>query len=174
MNILSIDCDWVRSPEQAIELVRLCKHYQHNENVYFIKEHQTCANYIKSGDTLYNLDHHHDLGYNEWQSQNNGILGRANWIRTLIQKNMLHGYVWIKNYDSHTHEDVFEITKEIQRFNWFDDTSSLYNKDFDRIVVCESFCTTPEPYRILFNILKEVFERYEVAEPENEMKNLQI
>ena len=85
MNILSIDCDWVRSPEQAIELVRLCKHFQHNENVYFIKEHQTCANYIKPGDTLYNIDHHHDIVYNDEQVVNI----KENEIYNLIKEKIL-------------------------------------------------------------------------------------
>ncbi len=175
MNILSIDCDWAKTPEQAIELVRLCKHYQHNENVYFIKDHQTCANYITKGDTLYNVDDHHDLGYNEWQLEDNGVMGRANWVRQLIQRNILEGYVWIKNYDSHTTpEEVLLIMNDIKMWRWEDDTSSLYNKEFDKIIVCESFCTTPVPYRMLFNMLKEIFDRYEVAEPENETKYLHM
>ena len=91
-NVLTIDCDWIRNPEQVVELIRLCKHYHKHPEVYFIKEHQHCAKYLASGDTLYNLDEHHDMGYNEGsiQQSKQGIMDRGNWVRTLIEHSVDH------------------------------------------------------------------------------------
>ena len=164
-NVLTIDCDWIRNPEQVVELIRLCKHYHKHPEVYFIKEHQYCAKYLESGDTLYNLDEHHDMGYNEgsMRESKEGIMHRGNWVRTLIEHSLLNGYVWVKNYESYVKEEELEFAEKINKmktFTWTTDINILYNRDFKKIIICESMCTLPEKYRFIYNALKHIFDKY--------------
>ena len=179
-NILTIDCDWAQTQEQLIELIRLCKHYHKHPEVYFVKEHQHCAKYLDPGDILYNVDEHHDLGYNEvaFKESENGIMYRGNWVRTLILHGQLKGYTWIKNYNSQVLEDEVAnssfttIAGKLKTFT--DDIKILYNREFKKIVISESVLTMPREWRFLYNALKEVFDTYKEENFGNIISYLQL
>ena len=48
----------------------------------------------------------------------------------------------------------------MKTFMWTTDINILYNKDFKKIVVCESMCTLPEKYRFIYDALKHIFDKY--------------
>ncbi len=50
----------------------------------------------------------------------------------------------------------------------------LYNRDFKKIVVCESMCTLPEKYRFIYNALKHIFDKYKEDSIINILKPLKL
>ena len=67
------------------------------ENIIFIKSHEQIVNYINKNDIIFNIDHHHDLGYDEKEINNCNC---GNWAKYLLEKNIINNYTWIHNYNS--------------------------------------------------------------------------
>ena len=66
--VLSIDCDWVGSPSQYQDLLSyFTEKVKDVEEVYFSGDHQFHYPHIPSNTILVNIDHHHDMGYKDFQ-----------------------------------------------------------------------------------------------------------
>ena len=86
--ILSIDCDWVSSPSQYQDLLSyFTEKVKDVEEVYFSGDHQFHYPHIPSNSILVNIDHHHDMGYQDFQYQNmeKGLMDEASWVLALIR-----------------------------------------------------------------------------------------
>ena len=109
MKILSIDIDWLLAGSRY--------HLKELNNLFFSKcetveqivfgryHHQIlqCPKVIESNNIiLHNIDHHHDLVYQDWQEQNirKGIATHGHWIGNLIYDNKIDEYYWYKNINS--------------------------------------------------------------------------
>ncbi len=109
MKILSIDVDWLLPGSRY--------HLKELNNLFFTKcetakqiafgryHHQIlqCPQLLQSNNIiLHNIDHHHDLVYEEWQEQGikAGVATHGAWIGNLIYDNKISEYWWYKNLDS--------------------------------------------------------------------------
>ena len=111
MKILSIDVDWLLPGSRY--------HLKELNNLFFTKcetakeisfgryHHQIlqAPQILQSNNIiLHNIDHHHDLVYEDWQEKNirEGIATHGAWIGNLIYDNKIAEYYWYKNLDSDT------------------------------------------------------------------------
>ncbi len=109
MKILSIDVDWLLPGSRY--------HLKELNNLFFTKcetakqiafgryHHQIlqCPQLLQSNNIiLHNIDHHHDLVYEDWQEKGirEGIATHGAWIGNLIYDNKIAEYWWYKNSDS--------------------------------------------------------------------------
>lgn len=120
-------------------------------DIYFIESHEQIINFLPKDDNiaLFNIDHHHDLGYKSPKDldEEDLSLDCGNWGLYLLKNNLITNYTWIKNSNS---------------------SKSFYNKysynskcfyDFDlnklkpnKIIICLSAPWVPEQYYPLFNL----------------------
>ena len=111
MKVLSIDVDWLLPGSRY--------HLKELNNLFFTKcetakeiafgryHHQIlqCPQLLQSNNIiLHNIDHHHDLVYEDWQEKGirEGIATHGAWIGNLIYDNKIAEYYWYKNLDSDT------------------------------------------------------------------------
>ena len=109
MKILSIDVDWLLPGSRY--------HLKELNNLFFSKcetanqigfgryHHQIlqAPQILQSNNIiLHNIDHHHDLVYEDWQEKGirEGIATHGAWIGNLIYDNKIAEYWWYKNLDS--------------------------------------------------------------------------
>ena len=109
MKILSIDVDWLLPGSRY--------HLKELNNLFFAKcetakeiafgryHHQILQSpqILQSNNIiLHNIDHHHDLVYEDWQHEGivKGVATHGAWIGNLIYDNKIAEYWWYKNLDS--------------------------------------------------------------------------
>ena len=109
MKVLTIDVDWLLPGSRY--------HLKELNNLFFTKcetakqiafgryHHQIlqCPQLLQSNNIiLHNIDHHHDLVYEDWQEQGikEGVATHGAWIGNLIFDNKIAEYWWYKNSDS--------------------------------------------------------------------------
>lgn len=123
--------------------------YSHKEIVRFIKEKNEIID-------LYNIDHHHDLGYGErtqWatplKTYNDG-----NWVKKLWDLKLINKYIWLKDYNS---SDV------VSRGNKFlTDKHFIFNFNLselsgaDELYLCLSPEWVPQYYKYLYDLWKDL------------------
>ena len=109
MKILSIDVDWLL-PGSRYHLGELNNLFftkcETAEQIAFGRYHHQilqCPQLLQSNNIiLHNIDHHHDLVYEDWQERGirEGIASHGAWIGNLIYDNKIAEYWWYKNLDS--------------------------------------------------------------------------
>lgn len=133
------------------ELVKLFKRLP-AEKVYFIKEHQTLLQLVKDIDKfqLFNVDHHHDIGYNKTKAATKIIKPECgNWVKYLGDKGKLNEYIWICNDNSDMpasdlHKIYLTEPINVKEFN-FDSV-----QDIDKLIICNSPQWIPANIQALF------------------------
>ena len=164
-NILSVDCDWVRSLKHQEELLsfllpilfssnKIYLGYDHNK-IYPLFPH----NYDEYN--LINIDHHHDYLYTEAQMAK---VDQGSWLYhlSLVFRKKIN-YTWISNYDSHHLAHPYdEMVRENLKSYLFDhNISFIKTTTFDKIFICCSPCfndTTKEAliaYKIIERIIND-------------------
>ena len=150
MKILSIDVDWLLPGSRY--------HLKELNNLFFTKcetakqiafgryHHQIlqCPQLLQSNNIiLHNIDHHHDLVYEDWQEKGirEGIATHGAWIGNLIYDNKIAEYWWYKNLDS----DVIRpesflahsmIIREPKMYFYIEETlEEAWKLDYDLIFV---------------------------------------
>lgn len=149
--------------------------------IYIAYNHKTIVNFLQNDNDLviYNIDHHHDLGYGNLVSKDETLnnLNCGNWAKYLFDNNQLKKYVWLKNNNSiNPSEDLkkdynYEIESFIDYIH-----KDFFNINFDKVYICLSpewvspyyfdlFMGLIEWIEIKFdkkiNINKEGYENYE-------------
>lgn len=120
-------------------------------DIYFIESHEQIVNFLpKDTDiSLFNIDHHHDLGYapSEELDKDNFSLDCGNWGLYLLKNKLINNYTWIKNKNS------------IKNFNnkYYYNSKCFYDFDLNnlkpnKIIICLSAPWVPEQYHVLFNL----------------------
>jgi len=150
VKILSIDVDWLLPGSRY--------HLKELNNLFFTKcetakqiafgryHHQIlqCPQLLQSNNIiLHNIDHHHDLVYEDWQEKGirEGIATHGAWIGNLIYDNKIAEYWWYKNLDS----DVIRpesflahsmIIREPKMYFYIEETlEEAWKLDYDLIFV---------------------------------------
>ena len=147
---MSIDVDWLLPGSRY--------HLKELNNLFFTKcetakqiafgryHHQIlqCPQLLQSNNIiLHNIDHHHDLVYEDWQEKGirEGIATHGAWIGNLIYDNKIAEYWWYKNLDS----DVIRpesflahsmIIREPKMYFYIEETlEEAWKLDYDLIFV---------------------------------------
>lgn len=126
-------------------------------NVYFINSHESAVDIIEKLPKdeeihLYNIDHHHDLGYDmddkDWimPARKSDV---GNWVKYCKDRRYIADYTWIHNDNSDPYPE--EAKKYVK--NDFDlKEVNLEDKDFipDVLIICASFEWIPPVYQPLY------------------------
>lgn len=128
---------------------------------HFIHSHEQVYNYLlpKEKYTIINIDHHHDMGYNKDDCEENiQINGCANWVQYISFKNQLDKYIWIHNDNSiRPHQNLIHILTddwEIKDFN----LNNLSSPDL--LIICLSEPWIPPMYHNLFFLWMDLCNKY--------------
>jgi hypothetical protein len=115
---------------------------------------------------IINIDHHHDLGYDERDDTKEGTLNSpncGNWAKFLFDSNKMKNYIWIKNVNSVgiVREKVNEqmIKYEILEKNFCEFYNEILNLNFDKIFICLSPEWVPEHYHPLFFLMLDLINQ---------------
>jgi hypothetical protein len=165
LNILSVDCDWVRSLKHQEELLSFVLPFLFNSDEIYLSyyHHEIYPLFTHNYDeyNLVNIDQHHDYLYNDSQLK---ILDPGSWLYhlSLVFKKKIN-YTWISNYDSiHLEQPYDGMVRNNLKSYLFDHNISFINqKKFDKIFICCSPCcndTTKEAlvaYKIIERIVND-------------------
>ena len=130
--------------------------------VYFIESHETVAKYIdQTFCNLWNIDHHHDITYNE----ENIALPLINcncgdWVKFLMDSKKVKQYVWIGNSNSVEPDESVQNhyqyeQKVLEEFNL-----DKLAQQTDMLFICKSSDWLPEHYAPLFDAWIAICEEY--------------
>jgi hypothetical protein len=107
--------------------------------------------------TIYNIDHHHDLGYEYDDIPELMIADSSNWGLFIAQKfPVVKNFIWIGSDNS---VDPPETIRTIYpNFEKWTDIDKLNFMEFDEIFMCLSPDYVPPEYYGLFNILEDTLD----------------
>jgi hypothetical protein len=124
-----------------------------NKKIYFIDDHSEVVQFFETPPySLYNIDHHHDIGYNWGASRDCG-----NWVRFLWKEGKITSYTWINDENSQ------KAPKRIQKYlteekNIRETNLELLAPETDVLVLCASYEWVPPLYHPLFLAWKTMIE----------------
>ena len=173
-KVLSIDLDWVQSHFHLEKLNTLFfDKINTTERIVFAKHHHAIINELCNKDNilLHNIDHHHDICYQDWQESGiqTGRTTHGCWVGNLIYERKLNEYHWYKNGDS----EVLDPDHPPQIFftNLMIDTNLPYHiredltqaestDTYDLIFVCSSPEYIKNQYSSVYVVYKHMCETY--------------
>ena len=133
------------------ELVKFFKNLS-AKDICFIREHHSIINELKSVDEyiLYNVDHHHDLGYNTTRPTSKIIRPDCgNWVKYLYDQGKIKEYVWICNENSDFPMNGLEKTY-LKDWAYIKETDFRNFKDINKLIICNSPQWVPPNFQALF------------------------
>ena len=137
-------------------------------NIFFCEEHDMILEFLtgdagKSGEVfdLYNVDHHHDVYFNDRQKEEVerfDFACLANWVYYLGDNEKLAKYHWVRNAASSNfnEEDKKDLLFPFEEI--LEGRDRLFDIEFDYVCVCKSNDYFPEKYHQFFYMLKEIAE----------------
>lgn len=136
-----------------------------NKNsVHFIREHNTAIPIIEKYDecVLYNIDHHHDLGYNITASTKIFKPDCGNWVKYLMDKQKVKKYIWIHNDNSNMPSSTLFEMKYINTKIELSNFSPLeyLTENMDELIICNSPQWIPNSLQPLFMTWMTICEEY--------------
>ena len=139
--ILSVDIDWIQSSFQYKELFKfLTPKFVDCEQIIFIETHQQILKYIHKSEKIVNIDHHHDIGYPDFNGKIHvPPINEGNWVGYLTINNKLKEYIWIHNEDSEFEIQSSKMLQRLDRFNFSSSLDFIKNLSFSKIIICNSF-----------------------------------
>lgn len=106
---------------------------------------------------VYNIDHHHDLGYWGPNEEPRPTCACENWADYYLKKGVISNYIWIKNNNSDERPEY----KNDLRFKSFDlrdfDLDTL--PKIDKLFICLSPEWTPSMYYPLFYVILDLINQ---------------
>lgn len=125
--------------------------------VYFISEHHKAVKLIPEGKViLYNVDHHHDLSYDEISNLKSKP-NCGNWIKYLWEQRKIKEYHWIHNVNSelpYRQKDKKIITKDYK----INDINFELFAEVNKVILCNSPQWIPVEYQSLFYLWRDMAE----------------
>ena len=143
------------------ELMKLYRQLTPSD-IYFTREHQTAVRILEPLEKfkLYNIDHHHDLGYNRTMPTSKIIRPECgNWVKYLYDKGKIEKYIWICNNNSDFPSNglgklYLEDSVEIRETDF-----SLIGK-VDKLIICNSPQWIPPNIQALYMTWVGIAEEY--------------
>ena len=134
-----------------------------SDKIIFIMNHHNVLDCISDYNTLslVNIDHHHDLGYKDYNYYNN-VLDCGNWIKHLYEEGRLDSYLWINNDTTKEYPAAEESGYVTQIIPFFQVAEHLdfFAETADMLIICASFEWVPPQYRNLFFTWKEMCDNF--------------
>ena len=132
-------------------------------NIHFIHSHENVINFIPEEKdeelTIVNIDHHHDISYNDKDSTEQiEDLNCGNWVKYISETRNLTRYIWINNTNS---TDPHEATRDIIAIN-----CALQNYNLntlaapDTLIICLSEEWVPPTIRPLFFLWMDLLNNF--------------
>ena len=161
------DCDFERYKKLCIYLGNIVKtlpkdHLKHAQDHGAIVD--ACKDWSINQHTynLYNIDHHHDCGYNNKENPTiedlcSGVTC-ANWVLMLTKEcPNCQSYIWINNYNSNSAilDPAFD---NMPPFTQTSDINAINYVDFNYVFICKSEPWVPPQYYPLYEGLLELLE----------------
>lgn len=150
--------------QKLIQIILYLTNFLQEKQVHFIYDHEQIVNYIPKNEQfiLWNIDHHHDLGYDEesLKSLENKKVTCANWVKWLFDNhyNVIQ-YYWIKNENSlpcnEKSQSFLNITDDFRTV----DINKLLSIRPDELIICLSSPWIPPHIRSLFFIFMDICNR---------------
>lgn len=135
------------------------------EKIHWIENHHEILSDINEKINLINIDHHHDINYDEdeWK-----VLTRkpneGNWVKRLYELRFINKYIWLKDYESIDLDKEYQ-SKYISELHFFEDYDlNKLIEETDELFICSSYDWIPEEYHSLFELWEEMFKIEEVEE----------
>lgn len=152
---LNIDCDLEKYKILYFLLKQVSKNIK-SENIYVGFKHNEIYYFLEDIDpnepiNIYNIDHHHDIGYPE---NDNTILNLGNWVDHINKDKNLVNYTWICNKNSTSCP-----SNNLTHFYRTSDINIVDKVKFDKIFICASWEWVPLKYQGLFEILISAIDR---------------
>ena len=127
--------------------------------IHFISSHEEiCSLILNEKVDLINIDHHHDIGYDDEDWDNIVTTPKVgNWVKYLYDNNQLLHYYWIGDNNSIFPDERCPVELFNEYNNFTDIKSTNLNRlldGADMIVFCESAEWVPMHYQPLFHILE--------------------
>jgi len=127
------------------------------EQIKFSKDHHQLLNYVGDRHDLIidNIDHHHDIFYEGWNSVNE--VNEGNWVWWLDHNHQLQKYTWYGNKNSESYDQSMPFRCE---YDQVFDRRRRPMTDPDFIFICESPQWVPPGSRQLFKIMRKRADNY--------------
>lgn len=123
-----------------------------DNDIIFIKSHDSIIKCLEQNPniTLFNIDHHHDLGYT---GETDEPINCGNWAKYLLNNHLIKNYIWINNENSVSPKHYKEKygMETLKSFN-------LDNLEADKIIICLSPEWVPPQYRHLFFLWMDIVQ----------------
>ena len=153
--------DYARYAQLTAWLMIIAKELQPSA-IHFIHSHDHIMKYIPKDNeelTIVNIDHHHDISYNDKDSNEMiEVLTCGNWIKYISENRKLARYIWINNSNS---TPPHEATKNLISMNCLLQNYNLNNLTApDVLVLCLSDEWVPPPIRPLFFLWMHLLGEY--------------
>ena len=176
-KVLSIDLDWLQSHFHLKNLNALFfDKVKTAKRIVFSKHHHTILNELhdKNNISLHNIDHHHDICYQESQQTciTEGRATYACWVGYLIYSKKLNEHYWYKNGDSsvldpeqsHNSSQYFFTNIIIHNelpYHVVEDLTHAQSVDtYDLMFVCSSQEYSNIQYSVVYDIYKDMCNDY--------------
>ena len=130
-------------------------------NICVSFSHEHIGKFLKDEDNLeiVNIDHHHDLGYDE--NEDFSKCHCANWAYYLFKQGKIINYTWLNNDNS----DIIPPLRNESCFStdyFYNITETTYIDRFgqpDKIFICLSPEWVPKQYHALFYLMLDLINR---------------
>lgn len=139
--------------------------YMDNINeVYFIESHEEIIPYIEGDDNiLYNIDHHHDIGYN---TKDLTLRIReadcSNWAKYLKEIGNIKEYYWIHDEYSEEIDDKKILTLLNGQYELKDINLLDLGKKINKLIICYSVPWVPSNYRGLYSNWQSIWDGFKI------------
>lgn len=132
------------------------------EQFYFITNHEEIIDLIDEDSNIFNIDHHHDLGYQrELKEEDINGIGCANWGYYGFKNKLIKNYIWIHDTNSQMiiNEELFN-RYNIYTINFDDLNLNEIDLSFDKIILCLSPNWIPPKFRDYFYLWRDIVNSY--------------
>lgn len=127
------------------------------DNIRIAYSHDDIKNLLNScedGNIVYNIDHHHDLGY-----PHRNKCDETNWAGYFLNNNKIKKYIWLNNKNSeYGQNELSDDRIKIIEFNKINDLKSFF-PSFDKLFICLSPEWIVKDYKKLFFLLLDLINQ---------------
>lgn len=123
--------------------------------IYFVESHEEIIPYINNDgeDIIYNIDHHHDIGYTTKDLTLKLVEADcSNWVKFLKERHKIKEYHWIKDKYAEDIQDNERIVQHIDKIYELQNYNLLkLAKQTDKLIICKSAPWVPAAYDGLYS-----------------------
>lgn len=143
-------------------LTEMLMHIDDKDKIKFISDHDLMYHYCKKEKepfNLINIDHHHDINYNNDWNQPIVEIDIGNWVKRLFDMNKINRYIWVGNSNSAMfNTEKCPFMDKISVYNLKDYDLGKMAANTDELIFCFSAEYIPPQYEPLFLTWRAIAE----------------